>query len=135
MICHYVNYSSPDNMRSRLDNAKSEINKDQVYSIKNALTKLKNIVKNVPKNRRFKIEESEKIIDIVERILELNNENQLGEGLKILKAKCIVPISLAQLKVGKNSVKLRNAIRQLLYSLYQSKKLTKNIYKSLVDII
>ena len=108
MICHYVNYSSPDNMRSRLDNAKSEINKDQVYSIKNALTKLKNIVKNVPKNRRFKIEESEKIIDIVERILELNNKNQLGEGLKILTPDQMpsrLQITLAQLKTGNNSQK------------------------------
>ena len=95
-------------MCSRLDNAKSEINKDQVYLIKNALTKLKNIVKNVPKNRRFKIEESEKIIDIVERILELNNENQLGEGLKILTPDQMpnrLQITLAQLKTGNNSQK------------------------------
>ena len=44
-------------------------------------------------------------------------------------------ISLAQLNAGNNSEKLKNEIRQLLYSLYRSKKLTKNIYKSLVDII
>ena len=46
-----------------------------------------------------------------------------------------LPITLAQLKAGNNSEKLKNEIRQLLYSLYRSKKLTKNIYKSLVDII
>ena len=46
-----------------------------------------------------------------------------------------VPISLAQLKAGNNSEKLKNEIRQILYSLYRSKKLTKNVYKSLVDII
>ena len=44
-------------------------------------------------------------------------------------------ISLAQLNAGNNSEELKNEIRQLLYSLYRSKKLTKNIYKSLVDII
>ena len=71
-------------MCSKLGNAKGEINKDQVYLIKKALTKIKNIVKNVPNDRRFKIEENEKIIDIVQRILKLNNENQLGAGLKIL---------------------------------------------------
>ena len=38
-----------------------------------------------------------------------------------------LPISLAQLKVGNNSEKLKNEIRQLLYSLYGSKKLTKTI--------
>ena len=46
-----------------------------------------------------------------------------------------LPISLAQLKGGNNSEKVKNEIRQLLYSLYKSKKLTKQLYKSLVDII
>ena len=84
MFRYYFNYSNPNNMCSILGNVKGEINKDQVYLIKKALTKIKNIVKNVPKDRRFKIEENEKIIDIVQRILKLNNENQLGAGLKIL---------------------------------------------------
>ena len=46
-----------------------------------------------------------------------------------------LPISLAQLKAGNSSENLKNEIGQLLYSLYRSKKLTKNVYKSLVDII
>ena len=46
-----------------------------------------------------------------------------------------LPISLAQLKAENNSVKLKNEIRQLLYSFYRSKTLTKQLYKSLVDII
>ena len=46
-----------------------------------------------------------------------------------------LPITLAQLKAGNNSQKLKNEIRQLLYSLYGSKKLTKQLYKSLVYII
>ena len=46
-----------------------------------------------------------------------------------------LPISLAQLKAGNNSEKLKNEIRQILYSLYRSKKLTKQLNKSLVDII
>ena len=45
-----------------------------------------------------------------------------------------LPITLAQLK-GNNSEKLKNEIRQILYSLCRSKKLTKQIYKSLIDII
>ena len=45
------------------------------------------------------------------------------------------PISLAQLNAGNNSEKLKNEIRQLLYYLYISKKLTKSIYKSLIGII
>ena len=64
--------------------------------------------------------------------------NQQGKGLKILTPNQMLsrlPISLAQLKAGNNSEKLKNEIRQLLYSLYRSKKLTKQIYKSLIDII
>ena len=46
-----------------------------------------------------------------------------------------LPISLAQLGAGNNSEKLKNEIRQLLYSLYRSKKLSKIIYKHLTSII
>ena len=48
------------------------------------LAKLKNIVKNVPRDEVSKVEENEKIIDIVQRILDLNSKKQLGIGLKIL---------------------------------------------------
>ena len=67
-----------------------------------------------------------------------NQLNQSGQGLKILTPSLMLsrtPISLAQLKAGNNSEKLKNEIKQLLYSLYRSKKLTKNTYKSLVDIV
>ena len=102
------------------------------------LNKLKTIVENTPKDYAAKVEENEKIIDIVERILELNKKTQSGQGLKILTPNQMLsrlPITLAQLKAGNNSEKLKNEIRQLLYSLYRSKKLTKQLYKSLVDII
>ena len=65
-------------------------------------------------------------------------KHQHGRGLKILTPNQMLsrlPISLAQLKAGNNSEKLKNEIRQLLYSLYRSKKLTKQLYKSLIDII
>ena len=61
-----------------------------------------------------------------------------GEGLKILTPNQMLSrlqITLAQLKAGNNSEKLKNEIRQLLYSLYRSKTLTKQLYKSLIDII
>ena len=46
-----------------------------------------------------------------------------------------LPISLAQLNAGSNSGTLNSEIRQLLYSLYRSKRLTKQLYKSLINII
>ena len=78
------------------------------------------------------------MVKIVERILEFNQPNQSGQGLKILTPSQMLnrlPIALAQLNAGNNSEKLKNEIRQLLYSLYRSKKLTKQICKSLIDII
>ena len=46
-----------------------------------------------------------------------------------------LPISLSQLKAGNNFEKLKNEIRQLLYSLYRSKKLSKKIYENLIKTI
>ena len=46
-----------------------------------------------------------------------------------------LPLSLAQLKGGNSSQKLKNKIRQLLYSLYRSKKLSQTIYKNLMNAI
>ena len=98
-------------MLKRLSNAWGETNKNQVYLINKELTELKNIGKNMPKDKGFRIEENEKIIDIVERILELNSENQSEQGLKILTSNQMLSrlqITLAQLKAGNNSEKLKN---------------------------
>ena len=77
-------------------------------------------------------------MDIAELILHFNTKDQQGGSLKILKPNQMLsrlPISLAQLKAGNNSEKLKNKIRHLLYSLYRSKRLTKNICKNLIDIM
>ena len=46
-----------------------------------------------------------------------------------------LPISLAQLQAGNNSEKLKNEIRQLLYSLYPSKNMTTEVYNNLTKYI
>ena len=61
-----------------------------------------------------------------------------GAGLKILTNKQMLnrlPILLAQIQVGNNSIKLKNEIRQILYSLYTSKVLTKTVYDNLIKSI
>ena len=67
-----------------------------------------------------------------------DEKRQKGQGLKILTPQQMItrlPILLAQLKAGNNSEKLKNEIRQLLYSLYRSKHLSKTIYNSLMNTI
>ena len=88
----------------------------------------------------IKNEKPNEISGIINEILNLNGQvqKQRGLGLKILTPDQMLsrlPIILAQLNAGNNSEKLKNEIRQLLYSLYRSKKLTKQIYKSLIDTI
>ena len=61
-----------------------------------------------------------------------------GSGLKILTNKQMLnrlPILLAQILAGNNSNKLKNEIRQILYSLYRSKVLTKTVYNNLIKSI
>ena len=44
----------------------------------------------------------------------------------------ILPIALAQVKAGNNSKNLLNEIRQIVYSLYQSKEITKKVYNNII---
>ena len=58
-----------------------------------------------------------------------------GAGLKILTPKQMLqrlPIALAQVKAGNNSQMLLNKIRQIVYSLYQSKDITKKVYNYII---
>ena len=68
-------------------------------------------------------------MNTVENILNFTlKERKIGKGLKILTPDQMLsklPITLAQLKAGNNSEKLKNETRQLLFSLYRSKKRTK----------
>ena len=61
--------------------------------------------------------------------------NTDNSKLKILSPKQMLqrlPIALAQVKAGNNSKNLLNEIRQIIYSLYQSKKITKKVYNNLM---
>ena len=65
------------------------------------------------------------------------NETE-GKGLKILTPKQMLqrlPIVLAQVKAGNNSENLLNEIKQIVYSLYQSKQITKKVYNNIIKSI
>ena len=61
-----------------------------------------------------------------------------GSGLKILTKKQMInrlPILLVQIQAGNNSKKIKNELRQIMYSLYRSKALTKTVYNNLIKVI
>ena len=61
-----------------------------------------------------------------------------GTGLKILTSKQMhqrLQIALSQVKAGNTSEGLLNKIRQIVYSLYQSKQITKKVYNNIIKSI
>ena len=67
-----------------------------------------------------------------------SGSGNVGTGLKILTNKEMLnrlPILLAQIQAGNNSSKLKNEPRQILYSLYRSKVLTKTVYNKLIKAV
>ena len=66
------------------------------------------------------------------------NTKQYGSGLKILTTKQTLqrlPMALAQVKAGNASKNLLNEIRQIIYSLYQEKEVTKKVYNNIINSI
>ena len=67
-----------------------------------------------------------------------SEESEEGEGLKILTPNQMLkrlPIAIAQIKAGNNSESLLNEIRQIVYSLYRSKEITKKVYNNIIKSI
>ena len=82
-----------------------------------------------------RIEEPFRVIDIVEKILDANNQEGKGQGLKILTPDQMLsrlPIALAQLKAVNNSKKLKNKIRQLLLPFLKMKTIFMNTGNNLI---
>ena len=110
---YFTNYQSPSDMYKELRKTEGKKIQDKIYPIKKVSDKIKKLIEKVPENKKSKIEENEKIINIVDNILYFN---QSGQGLKTLTPNQMLsrlPISLAQLKARDNSEKLKNEIRQL----------------------
>ena len=118
-------------------NNDKEKNSKLVKIFNSGLEDLEKEIKEMSKEE-IEIEKPYNIVKVVKKILEINKINQQGKGLKILTPNQMLsrlPITLAQLKAGNNSEKLKNEIRQLLYSLYRSKNITKQVYNNLIKHI
>ena len=95
----------------------TEKNFELVNVINSGLKDWKEGIKEMSEKER-KIEEPDKIVKIVEEVIKFNKQKQEEQGIKILTPNQMLsrlPISLAQLKAGNNSEKLKNEMRQLLY--------------------
>ena len=97
-------------------------------------------LKDLEKTKEEKeIEKPDEIITAAKMILDFNKiKQQKGQGTKILTPNQMLSrlsIALAQLEAGNNSNKLKNEIRQLLYSLYHSQNMTKQVYNNLINYI
>ena len=106
------------------------LNKTTANLIKERIDSFKKDATNNITIDKLSNEMPHKVVNTVSRILDFNKHNQQGQGLKILTPQQIItrlPISLAQLKTGNNSKKLKYEIRQLLHSLYRSKKVRETI--------
>ena len=132
----YFNFVVPSTLRKKLYEIKNKKESNKLVNvIKIGLSDLKDKNKEMSEDEKTKIEQPNKILKIVEEILEFNKQNQSGKGLKILTPNQMLsrlPIFLAQLKAGNISEKLK---KTNFVFFVQIKKLTKQLYKSLVDII
>ena len=131
----YFKIQRPSDMLMYLNKTNDkEKNNELVNVINSGLKDLKEEIKKMPEKEK-EIKDPESIVKIVEKILKFNEQNQKGKGIKILIPSQMLsrlPIYLAQLQAGNNSEKLKNEIKQLLYSLYRSKNMTKQVYNNLI---
>ena len=140
MFKDYFDVLVPSALAKKLYETKNKNKNNELVELINfRWSNLKDEIEKMTENE-IKTEKPHKILEIVKEILDFNKKNrkQQGLGLKILTPNQMLsrlPITLAQLKAGNNSEKRKNEIRQLLFSLHRSKKLTKQLYKNLIDII
>ena len=93
-------------------------NNELVNVINSGLKDSKEEIKKMPKEEK-ETEKPDNIVKLVEEILKFNKQKQEGQGMKILTP---------------SSEKLKNEVRQLLYSLYHSKNITKQVHNNLVHM-
>ena len=88
-----------------------------------------------PRNEAIKIYDDYSLMMSKAKTKSKQNETK-GTGLKILTPKQMfqrLPIALAEVKAGNNSQNLLKEIRQIAYSLYQSKQITKKVYNNIIN--
>ena len=78
---------------------------------------------------------SENLLEIEMRNTKVKMNKSIYLGMAILDISKRLPIALAQISAGNNSESLSNEIRQIVYYLYRSKEITKNVYNNILKSI
>ena len=123
LLAEIINFRKNTKPKSQEKKARKEIVRENLYNF---------------------FEGREKILDAFEsKIFSIKSKgagilNPNHSKLKILSPKQTLqrlPIALAQVNAGNNSKRLLNEIRQIVYSLYQSLKITKKVYNNIIKSI
>ena len=115
-----LDYLFDFNSKTKLESKKGKIRKNDVFDSVRDLYKGRELVINTFKIGLFPL------------------KSTTGTRLKILTPKQLLqrlPIALAQVKAGNNSESLLNKTKQIVYSLYQSKEITKKVYNNIIKSI
>ena len=124
LLKKYFQFQSLSDMQEQFHETKNaQENKKLVQVIQSGLIDIEKETISLSKD-----EKPYEVLDTVAKILDFNNQNQEGQGLKLSTPQKMlyrIPISLAQLKAGNNSEKLKNELIKLLYLLHRSKMLSK----------
>ena len=125
---------------SEVKNKQNEfLNKVSSIKIRKKTREQKETINNLEKFYKSREEVIIFFRDYIEMLSDTNynakqNETE-GKGLKVLTPKQMLqrlPIALVQVKAGNNSEVLLNEIIQIVYSLYESKQITKKVYNNLI---
>ena len=120
-------YDTPEKILQTLRSLKrGDSDNQEAFLIEDSVVRFGDRVKRMPNGAEKN--KGKKILKIISKIpdFNLNEQKQRRQGLVTpSQMRSRLPISLAQLKAENNSKKLKNDIRQLLYSLCRSKYLEK----------
>ena len=123
--------NNQEKFKSSLGEIKKRNDKRKLKEQKNALYNIETLYK--ARNEAIKFYDTYSLI-----MSEAKIKATKGERRKILTPKQMLqrlPVALAQVKAGNNSESLLNEIRQIIYSLYQSKQITKKVYNNITKSI
>ena len=147
IFLNYFKYQNPSFLVNDLISAKQNKNEKLVNNANKGLIDLRNDMnrKKIPEN-----ENPKKVADNLKKILDFNTQDKrlprklpsrpsdLAKQLKIFTPKQMFqrsPIALSQVKSGNAYENLLNEIRQIMYSLYREKKVTKKVCNNIINSI